>query len=277
MKKFSRSIVILLVLLMMLSVAAFAETKNSSSLPYYVSDSAGVLTSEEWQELENKAERISREYQCGVYIVTLDDYRDFGSYSSFWSFSEEFYTRYQMGIGEQRNGILLIMSMEDRDYSLLAYGSNAHYSFTDYGKEVLENSFLDNFRRNDWYGGFADYLNGAEMMLKQAAAGNPLDVSYESREGINNGIATAMVIGIPCLVAFGACEGMKRQMKPVSRQSRADEYVVPGGINLSVKRDVFLNRTVTRTRIQTEHRENSSSGGGTTVNSSGFSGHSGKF
>ena len=145
MKKISRSLIPVLILLLMLSATVFAETKGSNTLPYFISDTAGVLTSEEWQDLENKAERISQEYQCGVYIVTLDDYRDFGSYSSFWNFSEEFYTRYQMGIGEQRNGILLIMSMADRDYSLIAYGSDAHYSFTDYGKEVLENSFLDNF------------------------------------------------------------------------------------------------------------------------------------
>ena len=72
-------------------------------------------------------------------------------------------------------------------------------------------------------------------------------------------------------------EGMKRQMKPVGRQNRADEYVVPGGIHLSLKRDVFLNRTVTRTVIHTENRDSSSGGGGTTVNSQGFSGHSGKF
>ena len=225
------------------------------------------------------AEQISQQYQCGVYLVTIEDYRDYGSYSSYWNFSEDFYTRYHLGLGERRNGILLIMSMADRDYSLLAYGSDAHYAFTDYGKQILENRFLDNFRQNDWYGGFRDYISGCGELLSRAAAGNPVDIVYESRDGLDPGISAAVVIGVPLLTAFGACEGMKRQMKPVREQTRADEYLVPGGINLSLKRDVFVNRTVTRTRIHTEPRVTNSGGGGggTTVKSHGFSGHSGKF
>lgn len=267
-----------LVLAPVMSATAAAEKQQSETLPYYVSDVAGLLTSSQWQDLESAAEQISEQYQCGVYLVTIKDYREFGSYQSYWNFSQDFYTRYKLGLGEQRNGILLIMSMEERDYSLLAYGSDAHYAFTDYGKEVLENRFLDNFRNNDWYGGFKDYVNGCGELLKRAAAGEPLDVHHESSEGLNSGINTAIVVGVPLVTAFGVCEGMKRQMKPVRQQERADEYIVPGGINLSLKRDVFVNRTVTRTRIHSEPRvSGGGGGGGTTINSQGFSGHSGKF
>ena len=273
--------IILCIILLMSFVpagSANAEGQQNDTLPYYVSDVAGLLSSSQWQELESKAEQISQQYQCGVYLVTLEDYRDYGSYSSFWNFSQDFYTRYHMGLGERSNGILLILSMSDRDYSLLAYGSDAHYAFTDYGKEVLENRFLDNFRQNDWYGGFRDYINGCGEFLSRAADGNPVDVVYQSRNGLDPGISAAVVIGVPLLTAFGACEGMKRQMKPVREQTRADQYIVPGGINLNLKRDVFVNRTVTRTRIHTEPRMNAGGGGGgTTVNSQGFSGHSGKF
>ena len=275
---------IILCLILLMSFAfvpagsANAEGQQNDTLPYNVSDVAGLLSSSQWQELESKAEQISQQYQCGVYLVTLEDYRDYGSYSSFWNFSQDFYTRYHMGLGERSNGILLILSMADRDYSLLAYGSDAHYAFTDYGKEVLENRFLDNFRQDDWYGGFRDYINGCGELLSRAADGNPVDVIYQSRDGLDPGISAAVVIGVPLLTAFGACEGMKRQMKPVREQTRADQYIVPGGINLNLKRDVFVNRTVTRTRIHTEPRANSGGGGGgTTVNSQGFSGHSGKF
>ena len=275
----TRSLLLFWVLLFAVlpAASACAEKDQEQALPYYVSDTAGLLTAEEQTKLEETAERISQQYQCGVYVVTLDDYRAFGNFNSYWDFSQAFYSRYQMGLGDSHDGILLIMSMAERDYSLLAYGSNAHYAFTDYGKEVLENQFLDDFRRNDWYSGFHDYIDGCGELLARAAAGEPLDVSYDSRSGIPDSAGTAIVIAVPMLVAFGACEGMKRKMKPVGRQNRADEYVVPGGIHLSLKRDVFLNRTVTRTVIHTENRDSSSGGGGTTVNSQGFSGHSGKF
>ena len=126
-------------------------------------------------------------------------------------------------------------------------------------------------------GGFANYNIGCEELLSRAAEGKPVDVQYESRDGIPPELSTGIIIGVPLLVSFGACEGMKRRMKPVKPQNRADEYIVPGGIHLSLKRDVFVNRTVSRTVIRTENRDCTYGGGGTTVKSGGFSGHSGKF
>ena len=268
---------LIMVLAIMLVTVTAASAESGQELPYYVSDTVGLTTSEQWQKLETAAERISDRYGCGVYAVSLQDYRDYGSYSNIRNFSEEFYNHYRLGLGQNRNGILLVLSMAERDYCLIAYGSDAHYAFTDYGKEVLENSFLDDFKRNDWNGGLADYISGCEELLSKAAEGKPVDVQYESRSNIPTEVSTGIIIGVPLLVSFGACEGMKRRMKPVKPQNRADEYIVPGGIHLSLKRDVFVNRTVSRTVIRTENRDSTYGGGGTTVNSGGFSGHSGKF
>ena len=273
-RMFSAALIVVLAIMLVAVSAASAE--SGQELPYFVSDTAGLTTTDQWQKLETDAERISNRYGCGVYVVSLQDYRDYGSYSNIRNFSEEFYNHYRLGLGQNRNGILLVLSMAERDYCLIAYGSDAHYAFTDYGKEVLANSFLDDFKRNDWNGGFADYISGCEELLSRAAEGKPVDVQYESRNGIPPEISTAIIIGLPLLVSFGACEGMKRRMKPVRPQNRADEYIVPGGIHFSLKRDVFVNRTVSRTVIRSENRD-SSFGGGTTVNSGGFSGHSGKF
>ena len=271
------SVSLILILALMLLTGTAASAESAQKLPYYVSDTANLVP-DQWQKLETAAERVSEQYGCGVYIVTLQDYRDYGSYSSMRSFSEDFYNRYHLGIGEKQNGILLVLSMAERDYSLIAYGSDAHYAFTDYGKTMLENSFLDDFRRDDWNGGFSDYISGCEQLLSRAADGNPVDVSYESRSGIPSELSNGIIIGVPLLVSFGASEGMKRRMKPVKPQSRADEYIVPGGIHFNLKRDVFVNRTVSRTVIRTENRDSHyGGGGGTTVNSGGFSGHSGKF
>ena len=274
-RMFSAALIVVLAIMLVAVSAASAE--SGQELPYFVSDTAGLTTTDQWQKLETDAERISNRYGCGVYVVSLQDYRDYGSYSNIRNFSEEFYKHYRLGLGQNRNGILLVLSMAERDYCLIAYGSDAHYAFTDYGKEVLANSFLDDFKRNEWNGGFADYISGCEELLSRAAEGKPVDVQYESRNGIPPEISTAIIIGLPLLVSFGACEGMKRRMKPVRPQNRADEYIVPGGIHFSLKRDVFVNRTVSRTVIRSENRDSSYGGGGTTVNSGGFSGHSGKF
>ena len=276
-KKLLTAFLALLIFLLVIPSLASADTEGSS-LRYYVSDVAGILTDEQRQDLENTAAQISSKYGCGIYIVTLEDYREYDDSSDIFSFSQDFYRSYRMGLGDSKSGVLLLLSMADRDYSLVTYGGNAHYAFTDYGQQVLASEFLDDFRKNDWYGGFSDYLNCCNELLARADRGEPLDVVYEDHSRMSTGASLAIVIGVPLLVSFLACEAMKRQMKPVARQSGADEYIVPGGIDLSLKRDVFLNRSVTRTVIRHENRAPASGGmGGTTVNSAGFSGHSGKF
>ena len=276
-KKLIALFLTLLALSVALSVHVSAESPISK-IPYYVSDVAGILTEQQRTQLESDAQKISAKYDCGIYIVTLGDYRDYDADSDVFSFAQDFYRSYQLGIGESRTGILLLLSMADRDYSLVTYGGNAHYAFTDYGQQVLASEFLDDFRRNDWYGGFSDYLSCCDELRGRAADGEPLDVSYDNSSRMSSGAGLAIIIGVPLLVSFVVCEAMRRRMKPVRRQTGADEYIVPGGIDLSLKRDVFVNRSVTRTVIHHENRDSAGgSMGGTTVNSAGFSGHSGKF
>ncbi|MBR4472293.1 MAG: TPM domain-containing protein [Oscillospiraceae bacterium] len=264
-----------LLLLLSLSVAAFAEGENET-LEYYVSDAAGLLTAQQQQTLEAAARAASEKHGCGIYIITINDFREFG-FGNVSDCAEGFYNHYQMGLGNERNGILLLLSMNDRDYALKAYGGGAHEAFTDYGSYRISDSFIRYFRNNDWYGGFADYISNAEDFLTRAAAGNPVDVPQNENTGLSSGVKTAMIVGIPALIAFGSCEGMKRKMKPVKQAGFADDYLLQGGIHLDVKKDVFVNRSVTRTVIRTERSSGGGGGGGTTINSGGFSGHSGKF
>jgi uncharacterized protein len=50
---------------------------------------------------------------------------------------------------------------------------------------------------------------------------------------------------------------MKGQLKSVRKQNRANNYMKTGSLQVTVHRDLFLYRDITRTRKQT----NSSSGG----------------
>ena len=154
--------------LALLNLEEYDET--DADFPVFVYDAAGILDRAQPQALNSEAKRLSDTYGCGVYIITLSDFKDYdGSAESFWDFSKEFYLRYHLGVGAGRDGVLLIMSMAERDYSLLAYGSAARYVFTDAAIESLENLFLDNLHQNDWYGGFQDYLFGCDELLYSAA------------------------------------------------------------------------------------------------------------
>ena len=147
-------------------------------------------------------------------------------------------------------------------------GSVTHQAFTDYGQEALREQFLDNFRNDDWAGGFQDYLNTGSWLLEQAKNGTPYDVNTAPR-GFN-----PLIIVIPLVLALAVCLVLTGQMKTAKRKTEAGDYMVPNGVEMRVVQDIFTHRTVTRQVIQQNENKG---GGGTTVNSRGFSGKSGKF
>ncbi len=279
-KKLLLCLLLCTALLLSLGLTAHAEAQLD-----YVSDYAGLLTEETRNTLNERARQISEEYGCGVYICIVNDYKQYVN-GSLEYFSEEIYKTYDLGEGEERNGILLSMSMNERDFDLTAYGNTANYAFTDYGKDQLTDSFLDNFRRNDWEGGFADYIDNCGVFLARAKNGDPVDQwipdptpqPQERQHGMTP-FKWLLSLLFPGVAGGAAVSGMSRQMKTAVKQTRADEYVGRGSPHLNVHDDQFINRNVTRQVIRRQQNVDRPGGhaGGTTVNSGGFSHHSGKF
>ena len=185
------------------------------------------------------------------------------------------------------------LSMAERDFQMLAHGDTANAAFTDYGKYIMQDEFLDNFREDDWYGGFADYIAACGRYLEANANGAPIDVepsdeTEEEYEPLSFGdklffaALMAFRFGLPLglIVAFIVCAIYKRQLKSVRRATEAARYTVSGGAEITAREDRFTHTTEVRTPIKTEsddHDSGPSFSGGTTVNSGGFSHSGGKF
>ena len=276
--------------LLLLSLCLPVSAGDAASLGY-VTDLAGLLTEEQAAELEAEAARIADTYGCGLYILTVQDFTDYArSGDDCFDFAMSVYGTYELGVGPEKNGQLLVLSMAERDYAICAYGDAAHRAFTDYGKEQLEQEFLDDFARDDWYQGFSDYLTYGEAYLSAAARGEPVDVtdngygrydgdgytSYQEKQPPSP-LACVFFIGIlPAAVALIVCLILKGKMKTAVLQKNADAYIRPNGLLLRTRIDQYTHTTEHRERINTDSHSGGHSGG-TTVNSSGFSGHSGKF
>ena len=274
-KRFLFSLLLCAALLLALPLTARAEAKID-----YVSDYANILSAETRESLNSQAAQIAADTGCGVYIVVVDNYKTYVN-GTIENFSEAIYKTYELGEGEGKNGVLLSMSMNDRDYDLTAYGDFGNYAFTDYGKQQLANTFLDNFRANDWAGGFADFVENSGRLIARARNGDPLDqwIPDPPQRGITPAEALIIVLA-PSLVAGMVVGGFKRKSKTAVRQTKAANYVSRGGLQLRERSDQFINRSVTRQIIPkntSSSRPGGGHAGGTSVNSGGFSHHSGKF
>ena len=258
---------LLLALCLVLSLGGTALASGEMAVPY-VTDAAGLLTQDEVLALEAQAEQIAEDYGCAPYILVVEDFRVYEDTYDVREAGMNLYERWGLGYGPEKNGLLLMLSMAERDYALVTNGSVTHQAFTDYGQEALREQFLDNFHNDDWVGGFRDYLDGCAWLLEQARNGTPYDVNTAPK-GFN-----PLILVIPLVLALAVCLVLTAQMKTAKRKTEAGDYMVQGGTEMRVVQDIFTHRTVTRQVIQSE---NKGGGGGTTINSRGFSGKSGKF
>lgn len=232
----------------------------------YIFDNSDLLTFDEWEKLEARAADISQRHGCGVYVAFVDDFTEYGYGNDVYKTTYQLYHANELGMGENRDGIIILLSMAERDYAMFVYGTYAETAFNSYGQEKLEKAFLGNFKEDDWYGGVSNYLSTCDEYLTRADAGKPV------RESPALLIAIAVVAS--CLLSGAICLFLKRSMKTVHQKVEANEYVAPGGLQLTEQYDRYTHTTETRRKINND----SDSGGGTSsCSGGGGSGRSGKF
>ena len=166
--------------------------------------------------LEKMAESVSKKYGVGIYIVTVEDYRDFHS-EGVYKATYTIYHECTMGEGPNHDGIMLLLSMDDRDWAMFCYGSRCEYAFNSYGQQKLEKVFLDNFGENDWYGGFEDYVKECSVYLEKASVGKPVRASLF--------YPLLIVIGLSLLAAAAVVAVIWQKMDTVSKKATANDYV----------------------------------------------------
>lgn len=233
----------------------------------YIFDISDLLTFDEWEKLEARAADISQRHGCGVYVAFVDDFTKYGDGNDVYKTTFQLYHSNELGMGENRDGIIILLSMAERDYAMFVYGTYAETAFNSYGQEKLEKAFLGNFKEDDWYGGVSNYLSTCDEYLTRADAGKPV------RESPALLIAIAVVAS--CLLSGAICLFLKRSMKTVHQKVEANEYVAPGGLQLSKQYDRYTHTTEVRSKISSS--DDSSSSGTSSCSGGGGSGRSGKF
>ncbi len=263
MKRFF-SVFLAAVLLMVLAVPASATES-------YIWDEANLLTEEGRAELNETAREISERTGCGVYFLSIPDYTVYGKgtirETADWLYSEK-----GLGVGNNKDGVLLVLSMADRDYSLIPHGFGGT-AITATGLDYITESFRDSLRDDAWYHGVYDYLNATDTLLTQARSGDIYD-----RDKVSSGSQWTWSLIIGLSLALIVCITQQAVMKKkVREQTQALGSLKKGSVNITHRSDRYTHTTETRVKINND-KDNSSGGGSSYSHSSGgYSGKSGKF
>ena len=239
-----------------------------------VVDMAGILTDQEFQQLTDLAQAARDQTDCGIYIYIIQDYRNMVTYntSSISRLTEALYRNDGYGTTEDRNGIFLFLSMEERDYDLYFHGF-CDSAITDRGKDHIEASFLDDFRKDSWYNGLEDYVSTARKCTQMSLDGHPYNrETYSPAEHIA-GLLISICMGT--IIAGMLKSHFVKQMNSVEAKTQALDFTDPAGLQLTLRDDEY-NYTSTH-RVYDPPKSSGSSSGSRSRSRSGGSHRSGKF
>lgn len=272
-----RKLVFLVLIITILTSGVFA-VENYPRLYTRVEDDAGLMTDGEVAELRAYLDEISNKHNVDVIIHTTNSLGD----KSPRAYADDYFDYNGYGMGEGKDGIILILSMEYRDWAISTHGF-AIEAFTDQGQKWIMDEVLQDFSQADFYEGFRQFAFLADEYIGEAKTGHAYDIGYKPKNEINLKVLIVMaslslLIGAGVGLAYLAF--LKSSHKTKKRKEYAEDYqtgIIPGR-NTS---DRLINRYVSRVPIPKPPSNNRPGGGGSstwTSSSGGFhGGSSGKF
>ena len=267
MKKIVLTVLFALLLCLTASIPAFA----TSDMPR-VMDNADLLTDSEERDLLCKLDEISERQQADIVVVTVDTLDG----KTLVDYADAIYDYNGYGFGETKDGVLLLISIEARDWGMTTtgYGITA---ITGAGIEYISDKFMSDLSNGNYAKAFTIYADLCDDFFTQARTGTPYDVGHMPKEPFNIvwSLIIALIVGfVISLIVTGV---MKSKLKTVRLQSDARNYIKANSMNVTESRDLFLYSHVDRRAKTKETSSNSGSDTHTSSSGTTHGGDGGKF
>ncbi len=231
-----------------------------------VTDEVGYLTQDEINALNSYLEQVRNEYGMDV-VVYIE--QSAGSDNVLYR-ADDIYDYRGYGVGENRDGIMMYISMYPRKYTFSTCGEGIRV-FNDAAIERLTEVTGEYLRADDYYDAVAAYAEEAYSMLTAAANGEVYGYGEGAADDYAKPVAWGLAGIIPLIVAALTTHARGKGMNTAQYNNSAANYV-SGSLNLTTSNDLFLYSSITRTpRMQ----NTANSGGSTTHMSSSGEMHGG--
>lgn len=303
MKRKITGITLLLITVVLISmIQSFAQPGDSiipgeRLLPRLVDD-ANLLTDDEAISLLARLDEISERQRLDIIIITVGSLGN----KTPTEYADDFFNYNGYGMGEDNDGVLFLLSMEERDWAISTTGYGITV-FTDAGQEYIVGQIIDDLGGGKYYKAFNRFVDLCDEFIAEARTDKPFDYNdiQNKSAGFNDmqnrpsnynnmsreplGIKWIFIsLAGGVIIALIVTGIMKSNLKTVRMQAAATNYIKPGSMNLTGGQDLFLYSTVDkRPRPKKEEAlprgPGSGSGSSTHTSSSGRShgGSSGKF
>ena len=224
---------------------ALAFTSFAASKPRLY-DGADILTASEESKLLERLNSVSDKFDVEIAIATVESLDGYTADR----YVNKYYDENSFGFGDSRDGVILLIAMQEREYRILSNGLGARAVTAD-EIDYIGDSIAPSLSDGDYYDAFNEFIDECEYEINGEINGFPFDFTTN--------ILIALVVGF--IVAFIVTGTMKAKLKSVRMRSEAGEYIKHGSMKLTKSYDFFLYRTVSRRRKENNTSSSSRSSG----------------
>lgn len=290
MKKLS-ALILSLLMSVFLALPAFAAENVRLSVPRdFLIDEADLLSESEEEELEDKLSELSERQGFDVVVLTVGS---LGGKTA-EEYADDYYDENSYGQGDERDGCLFLISMEERDWyiSTCGYGITA---ITDYGIDCISELVVPSLSIGDYAGAFGLYADCVDDFIDESKNGTPYDYNNELDGYYNeNGefvqgrrprkfrlgfLIAGAVIGLISAAITTSASASK--LKSVASKTEANDYLIKDSFVLTGSEDKFIRSNLMKSPIPRDTGPKGGMGGGSSVHMSGsgmsHGGGGGKF
>jgi len=238
-----------------LLILLISSVSATELLPKIV-DRAGLLTPQQISILEDKAKTLSDTYEMDVVIVTVASLDG----KTAEKYADDYFDNNGYGIGSRHSGVLLLLSMEYRDWAISTTGDGIQ-AITDYGVQSIFTQIAPDLGEDRYFEAFQLYLDTLDGYLEAYENGNPIDGDagdYDGpgsyNPGTNELTASDIILRIVVALLIGAAAGgivlliLRSQMNTARSQTGAQNYIDSGSFDLYRHQDFFLYSRTSKVR-----------------------------
>lgn len=269
MKKWKKRLILFLALMIFGMVgtgSAFAASVNLSMTESRVFDLADLFSSQEEAALSEGIMALQDKMNMGVAIVTCEDNR-----GSARDFADDFYEEYEIGFGDDHDGALFLIDMENGELWISTEGKMLRY-LTDGRVEAILDDVIEYAYDGDFYGAAAGFLEDLEICYDNGISAD--QYNYDTQTGKVSRYHSIqwyeflIAFVAAAAVAGGAVAAVVREYHMKDNTSRISanfklSYRKDSGFTLhNVLADMLIGSYVTRTVIRRQNPNPPRSGGG---------------
>ena len=239
MKRKIISLILVLAIFLSLPLLTYAASNERCLF-----DDAGLLSDQQDTALNRKLLEVSKKHNAQVLVVTVD------SPETIWmdDYVVQIYDAMDFGYGANRDGVLLLVCMNPREYRILSNGNAA--DAIDYEQmDAIGRAIVSDLSNGDYDDAFTKFADQCDYYLKVHVNGVPFR--------FGKSLMVSLIIGI--IIGLIVVAVLASQLKSVRSQNQANAYVRQGSMQVTLYNDIFLYRNVTRRKRESSNSSRSGS------------------